>query len=85
VKTLRLRTPQRASEAPVERNLDLNLERGDDVPAFHFHTDFISIHPHVLGNCRQDLLPENCNQVALAGDRAFMGQENLKPLTRYRS
>src|SRR5436309_4716255 len=67
------------------RNLDFDPDRRDVAATIHPHLDVVLVHRHVLGDDRHNLLAENGEQIGLTARRPLVGQQNLKPLARYRS
>src|SRR5262249_44678146 len=49
----------------------------------HPHTDVVVLDRDVLGDRGQDLLAQECEQIALPARRPFMRQKDLQPLPRH--
>src|SRR5262249_10483922 len=63
-------------------NLDIDLQRRNGLTAFHPNLDVVALDNHVLGDSRQDLLAQDCEQIGLSGRQPLVRKQNSKSLTR---
>src|SRR5262249_47866638 len=67
------------------RDLDVDLERRDRGAAVELDANVVALDRHVPRDNREDLFLEHGDKIHLAGEGAFVRQQDLQPLARHGS